>query len=272
MIFMRKKHQVILFKIVCISIVDILLLIFGLTTLANKVPNQILITAHRGDSNSAPENTIPAIVMAIDNGADYIEIDVRLTRDKKVVLLHDSSLFRTTGFQGEVGAYDYNEIKDLDAGCWFYGEDTDINIPTLEQVLQLCKGKIKLNIDIKNDADDLEIVNQVVDLLQKYEMVQDSTITSTNYVYLQAAKSQDYSIKTGIIMNNVDGLSSYEGVDVYSIMFENLTQDAVEQIHKNGKEIYTWTVSGTETIIKARQMNVDNIITNDPLLVNLLLR
>ena len=100
----------------------------------------------------APENTLPAFRSAILKGGDRIELDVQMTSDGVVVVTHDSNLKRCTGKNAKVYDLTYAEVAQLDAGRWFSSRFADTRIPTLEQVLQLCRGRIGLNVEIKPSA------------------------------------------------------------------------------------------------------------------------
>jgi glycerophosphoryl diester phosphodiesterase len=108
-----------------------------------------LIIAHRGASGVAPENTMPAIDSALASGADYIEIDVHLSKDGAVIVMHDKSVDRTTDGKGEIAEMTVAEIKTLDAGSWFNETFTGTRVPTLEEVISQIDGKARLLIEIK---------------------------------------------------------------------------------------------------------------------------
>ena len=108
------------------------------------------ISAHRGFSAHAPENTLPALQAALDAGAQVAEIDVRLTRDGKLVLMHDGDVDRTTDGSGPVKAMTLGEVKKLDAGRWFDRKYTGIKVPTLDEVLAWSRGRLGLLVDMKN--------------------------------------------------------------------------------------------------------------------------
>ncbi len=123
-------------------------------------PRAIQIIAHRGLTVSAPENTIPALADAIEAGFEWAEIDIRLTRDGHHVLLHDSTLDKTTDGSGPVNQKTLAEIRELDAGSWFADRYVETKVPTFPEVLVFCKGKINLNVDCK-DADAALLVRQI---------------------------------------------------------------------------------------------------------------
>ena len=112
-----------------------------------------LVSAHRGFSKIAPENTIPALQAAFDAGADLAEIDVRMTADGAVVLMHDALVDRTTSGNGLVSALSLSEVKQLDAGSWFERSYAGTSVPTLDEVLDWSRGRLALLIELKNSPD-----------------------------------------------------------------------------------------------------------------------
>ena len=117
-----------------------LLLFFCFIGCSNQwtLPNDdFMIIAHRGASGSAPENTIPAIIKGINDGANYIEIDVHQTLDNKIIAIHDYSVDRTTNSEGDVKDLTYAEIKKMDAGKWFSDEFEGTKVPLLEEIFNI---------------------------------------------------------------------------------------------------------------------------------------
>ena len=126
---------------------------------------KIIVIAHRGEHLHHPENTIPAFQAAIDAGADYFELDVRTTSDGKLVIMHDSTLDRTTNGTGEVYKHTFDEIRALDAGVKFSPEFKGTRVPTLDEAFDLAHGKINVYVDTKY-ADP----QQLVDTTEKHDM------------------------------------------------------------------------------------------------------
>ncbi len=114
-----------------------------------KPPRDVQVIAHRGVAFAAPENTRPALELAVEIGCEWVEIDVRLTRDGHHVILHDSALERTTDGKGKITDHTLEQIRDLDAGSWFAPRFAGQRVPTLPQVLAWAKGKINLYLDCK---------------------------------------------------------------------------------------------------------------------------
>ncbi len=225
-----------------------------------------LVTAHRGDSRNAPENTMAAIKLAKENQADIIEIDVRQTSDGVLVLMHDESLYRTTGVNRLVGEVDYNYVSSLDPGSDFSQEFAGEKVPTLEEALIYAKeNDIFYNIELKPEEYYDDYVENVVSLIQEYEFQQDCVIASSDQDALMKVKMLDSDIKTICILYVVYGnFQDIEYVDGYSVRHNFVNKDLVKKIHGYGKVIYVWTVN-TETKIKdLLLLDVDSIITDVP--------
>jgi glycerophosphoryl diester phosphodiesterase len=125
---------------------------FGQATATNGSHRMIMTSAHRGEHTHHPENSIPAIQGAIDAGVDYVEIDVRTTSDGQLVLMHDPSVNRMTNGKGLIKDMTLAEIKKLDLGARFPGQFPGLQVPTFDEVLEFCKGKIGIYVDTKDAA------------------------------------------------------------------------------------------------------------------------
>jgi glycerophosphoryl diester phosphodiesterase len=115
-----------------------------------KTAGRPLISAHRGFSAKAPENTLAALEAALEAGADVAEVDLRMTRDGHLVLMHDRSVDRTTGGRGRVSDLTLDEVRRLDAGAWFAPEFAGVAVPTLEEALRWSKGRLGFLLELKN--------------------------------------------------------------------------------------------------------------------------
>jgi len=136
------------------------------------------VIAHRGFSSLAPENTLAAMELAISSKAHRVEFDVQSTRDGVPVVLHDDTLERTTNGKGRVCDKTYQEISKLDAGSWFHPDFRGERVPTLDMVLELCKGKIPVNVEIKSEDSSNGIEMKVLDALRRHESVDSTTVSS----------------------------------------------------------------------------------------------
>ncbi len=223
------------------------------------------VTAHRGASKESPENTMSAFIKAKELGADYIELDVGQTKDNYLIIMHDTNLKRTTGLDKKVWELTYEEIRELDAGYFFDSTYEGEKIPTLEEVLIFAKdNNIKLNIELKPTGHENNFERSVVDLILKYNLTEDSVVTSSHYEVLENIKNYNSNIKTGYVKSLLYGdVSSFTAADIFSIEATSITKSLVNQIHAEGKQIYAWTLNTKENIEKAIDLRVDNIITDD---------
>lgn len=225
------------------------------------------VMAHRGASTEAPENTMAAFQKAIDDMADYIELDVQLTNNGEVIVMHDSNAYRTTGVDANIVNMTYKEVKTLDAGSWFSDEYVGENVPSLKEVLELTQGKIKLNIELKPADNGTALAKNTVRLIEKYNMVNDCVITSFSESALKAVKTYNQEIKVGYILSAAYGdFYDMKNVDFFSVNAAFLSKRTIDAIHNSGKRVYAWTVNNKESIKNLTNKGVDGIITDNPVL------
>lgn len=225
------------------------------------------VMAHRGASTEAPENTMAAFQKAIDDMADYIELDVQLTNNGEVIVMHDSNAYRTTGVDANIVNMTYKEVKTLDAGSWFSDEYVGENVPSLKEVLELTQGKIKLNIELKPADNGTALAKNTVRLIEKYNMVNDCVITSFSESALKAVKTYNQEIKVGYILSAAYGdFYDMKNVDFFSVNAAFLSKRTIDAIHNSGKRVYAWTVNNKEAIKNLTNKGVDGIITDNPVL------
>ena len=229
-----------------------------------------MIMAHRGYSAKAPENTIPAFQMCIDNRFTAAELDVQMLADGTIVVLHDDNLKRTTGMNKNVWEVTYDKIKNLDNGSFFDRSFSGTTIPTLDDVIRLADSssdKLYLNIEIKRTGHDDGIVEKVVQIINDHDYKDYCDVTSQDYETLEEVRKLDPTILTAyttvIGIGNIDSL---EAADIISIQETFATYENIDRIHRAGKRVFVWTVNEEETMKRLIGLNVDAILTNDPAL------
>lgn len=238
---------------------------------AAKASPEIELTAHRGDSAQYPENTMAAFQAAADLGVDYIELDVQQTSDHVLVVSHDQNLARTTGVHRNIREMRYQEIKKLDAGSWYSEKFSEERIPTLERVLKLAKKyHIGLNIEIKDSDSSGILEKKLIALLRQYHMQSKCLVASQDYQVLQQMKQYAPKITTVYVMDTVgEKIKSLQDADEISMPFREVTAELVKQAHTCGKKIHVWTVDTPGEIQAVTDLQVDDLITDDPALVML---
>ena len=231
-----------------------------------------LVTYHRGDCSIAPENTMPAFRSAILKKGDRIELDVQMTKDGVAVVTHDTNLRRCTGKNAKVYDLTFAEIEQLDAGSWFSTRFAGTRIPSLEEVLQLCQGKIDLNVEIKPSAATPTLEAETVRLLREYGFDGHCVITSQSYETLHKVKELAPDIPTGYILAlGVGNYYDLPDADFFSVETTFITSGMVNQIHLRGKTVSAWTIDREEDAKHMMELGADDLITDRPDMVNELL-
>ena len=227
-----------------------------------------MIMAHRGFSARAPENTEPAFQMCIDDGFSAAELDVQMTADGTIIVLHDDNLKRTTGLNKNVWEVTYDEIKDLDNGSFFDEKYAGTKIPTLDEVIKLAasgKEKLYLNIEIKRNGHDDGIIEKVVDIIVKNNYLDSCDVTSQDYQTLVDVRKINPSVLTAYTSAvGIGSIESLEAADIISIQETFATYENIERIHGVGKRVFVWTVNEEDTMKELVGLNVDAILTNNP--------
>ncbi|MBQ9608559.1 MAG: glycerophosphoryl diester phosphodiesterase membrane domain-containing protein [Lachnospiraceae bacterium] len=267
----KKKNKKISAVIILISIlingVYVYLNVKNYVSLNVAHPNRVDVTAHRGDSRNAPENTMASFRLAVENQADSIELDVRQTKDGEYIVIHDENLKRTTGVNNIVGNVDLEYIKSLDAGSFFSEEYEGEQIPTLREALEFAVAEdVFLNIELKPaDTDRDDYVEGIISMLEEFDYFDNCVIASSDYDTLKKVKEINSDLFTVYILYAAYGeIGDMENVDAFSIQHSFVSARLVRDIHKNGKKIYAWTVDKESKIKDLLFLDVDVIITNDP--------
>lgn len=229
----------------------------------------MIVIAHRGYSSKAPENTMPAFELAIEVGSGGIELDVHLTKDGEVVVIHDPTLQRTTNGNGAVADFTMEELKAFDAGSWFAPEFKGTRLPTLREVLDLIKDhNILLNVETKTALGFEHLNDKVAPLLDEYSMWEKTVISSFNHYALVHMKAIRPQARTGILYTCalVDPWVYAGSIGASALHPNHLTiiPELVQAAQQHGMMVNVWTVDEAIDIERVKLAKVDSIITNVP--------
>ena len=232
----------------------------------------IMVIAHRGFSGAAPENTLAAFQKGIEIGSDMIELDVHLSRDGEIVVIHDETLERTTNGKGMVADQTLGDLKKLDAGSSFSATFAGEKIPTLKEVLDLVKGRALVNIEIKNPTHQrysiTELAEKTLREVEKAGMIDKIIFSSFNPASLEWIGKKEPRAQTAFLFHRPwNSLRDIPGSQEYSVLnLRNihLTREKVAELKKAGKRVNVYTVNPEEEIRKFVDWGVDGIITNYP--------
>ena len=221
----------------------------------------IKVLGHRGAPAYEPENTLASFKKAIELGVDQIELDLRFSKDSKLVVIHDEKLDRTTNGKGLVREFTLTELKKLDAGK---GE----KIPTLQEVIDLIRDKgIFLQIELKES----NMQRHLLDLIQKNNLEERVMVISFLHEELRKIKELNPNIKTGILIGqkSIDPLERLRQVraDAISMRHTLVNKRLVERLHQNNIELTVWVVNEPRDVRRAVDLGVDIIGTDKPDLV-----
>jgi len=236
-----------------------------------ELSRAIQVTAHRGASRTAPENTLAAIRRSIEDGADYAEIDVQLLADDAVVLVHDSDFKRILGLALQVANATYDDIRDLDAGSWFSPDFADERIATLEQAIGAAGDGLKLNIELKFHGGDALLADRVVEIVRAAEFWDRSVITSLDAAGLQRVRALDPSLKVGMIVTAAVGDIGGLPVDFLSLNASLATPTRIRANRAAGLQTHVWTINDPDQMLTMIERGVDNVVTDEPALMRRLL-
>ena len=231
--------------------------------------------AHRGFSGMYPENTLLAFAKAVETGCDGIEMDVHLTKDGEVVIIHDEKLDRTcTNGTGYVRDYTYEELKHFDVSYRFAGSCEPQRIPSLREYFELVKDTgIVTNIELKTGIFEYAgIEKKVYDLIMEYGLRDRIIISSFNHFSIRRMKALDGEIRCGLLTETwlIDAGRYTKGVGAECLhpIFYNMTEEVASEVKSQGIDINTGTVNEEADIRTMIERGVTSIIGNYPDRVN----
>ncbi|MEW4089183.1 glycerophosphodiester phosphodiesterase family protein [Bacillus altitudinis] len=230
------------------------------------------IFAHRGSSSAAPENTIAAFDVAVEQGADYIELDVQMTMDQHVVVIHDDTVDRTTNGNGLVKSYTLDQLKKLDAGSWFDHQYTNERIPTLQEILERYSQRIGILIEIKHPKRQIGIEKAVARIINRFAYSRHIMIQSFDVHALQRIKAFAPSLRTALIIKPDVFKLTKRKLTTYSSFANCLNMKKtminrwwIDRIHTFGMDVFIWTVKDQKTADRIKKYPIDGVVTDNPL-------
>lgn len=242
-----------------------------LNTIKMEVRTEIM--AHRGASGSAPENTIAAIEAAIDSGAQWVEIDVQESADGEVVVVHDSDLKKISGLPLRIAESTLEELQQADIGSWFDPGFADQRIPTLESVLALCRGRIRVNIELKYYGRQVRLEERVAEIVDAAGMADQVVVMSLSLPGIRAMQGLRPDWTTGLLSSVAVGDIAALDVDFLALNAKTTSRHLIRRLHQAGKKVMVWTVNDPMGAATMAVRGADVIITDEPAMaVDLLLQ
>ena len=229
---------------------------------------------HRGSPASAPENTLAGYRHALDAGVDMIEVDVRVTRDGQVVLVHDGTVDGSTSGHGEVASLSFDYVRGLDAGAHRGDEFAGERVPTLSEALRAVRGRAMLNLDVKDGA----AVGPMVRTLRDEGALRDVVVTGCGEEWAALVHAEEPSLPVFLNMDGAlqaaadEGALATLGVERclraglrgLNVSHGHVTEELLRYAHARGVAVWTWTVDDPARVGELAAMGVDAITSNAP--------
>jgi glycerophosphoryl diester phosphodiesterase len=231
-----------------------------------------IILAHRGDLAHAPENTLASFAQALQKGADGVELDAKLTSDGHVIVIHDTTVDRTTNGKGRIPSHSLESIRKLDAGAWFDEKFRGEKVPLLEEVFELV-GKDKLiNIELTNYATPRDgLVVKVCELIERHNNHKQIIFSSFFPSNLKIASQKLPAVPRGLLaMPGLVGIwarsfgfmfGEYQALHPH---ISSVNKQQIQRVHRINRRVHVWTANTPEEINQLKEWGVDGIFTDDP--------
>jgi len=226
----------------------------------------VMIACHRGASRYAPENTIPAIRIAAEIGADFAEIDIRTTKDGKHVLVHDSNVNRTTDKKGPVRDFTFDELTGLSAGAWYGKSYRDSRIPSFDEGLSAYGPKLGAYLDAKDIAPEALIA-----AIKKYDL-SNRHVVYQSLEYCDRLRKLDPTVRAMPPLRRVEDVKAVAAIGAYAVdaNWSILSQQMIAECHRHKIKVFSDALGKNENVeqyMKAIGWGIDCIQTDHPLRV-----
>ncbi len=240
------------------------------TWMREKKRKYAMVLGHRGAMGLAPENTLISINTALTHNVDMLEIDIHLSKDKKLIVIHDEKVDRTTDGKGYVYELNSKYIKSLDAGIKFSEKFKGQRVPFLEEIFDLMKDTdVRLNIEIKNGPIFYNgIEKRIIELIDQYDYYNRIILSSFDHPALKKITQINKKIYTAILYgSNINNIEEYaEKLEVSAVHphYYWATEELVKKMHSMNIAVNTWIINEIKDFKKYSKIGVDSIGTNFP--------
>ncbi len=229
-----------------------------------RIQDDVLIVAHRGAAGKAPENTLASVRQAIQDGADWVEIDVQESRDGEVVVIHDSDFMKLAGVDLKVWDGTLKQLQEIDIGSWFGPEFSAERVPTLIDVLEEVRGQSRLVIELKYYGHDQQLEQRVVDIVEQAGMVNDVAIMSLQYDGIRKIRDLRPEWVIGLLSAKAIGNLASLDVDFLAVNMGMAKPGFIRRAQLAGKQVFVWTLNDPVSLSRMMSLGVDGVITDEP--------
>jgi glycerophosphoryl diester phosphodiesterase len=248
-----------------LAAVGVALLMF----LVTRTQRPVSVIAHRGASAEAPENTLAAFRLGIEQKADFIELDVQESADGEVVVVHDSDLMKLGGPPRKIWEMTAAELRAVDIGSRIDPKYAGEGVPTLADVLALAKGRIGVIVELKSYGHNDRLEEKVVALVEAAGMEKACQFMSLDHAMVAKMNRLRPEWRVGLLAAKTLG-------DILTVPSDFLAVEAgmanarfVRRVHRAGRDIYVWTVNDPASILLTMSVGVDGLISDRPALARM---
>jgi glycerophosphoryl diester phosphodiesterase len=246
--------------IVVLAFVGFALLAF-MVTRSNR---PVLVLAHRGASAAAPENTLAAFRLAVEQGADFVELDVQESADGEVLVIHDSDLMKVGNSPMKIWEHTAAELRTVDIGSRVGPQFSGERVPTLAEALAVCKGKARVDVELKSYGHDQKLQERVAEIVAAAGMAHDCIYMSLDHQMIERMKRLRPSWRCGVLAAKARGDLTSLHADFLAVEARMATGRFVRQAHRAGQDVYVWTVNDPAWMLAAMSRGADGLITDKP--------
>jgi glycerophosphoryl diester phosphodiesterase len=229
-----------------------------------RTDDRVEVIAHRGAAAARPENTMAAIERGIEDGADWIEIDVQETADGEVVVFHDSDFMRLAHVDRKIWEVTAAELRGIDLGSWFDPAYAGERAPTLRDVLAAARGRAKVVIELKYYGHDQDLEARVAAQVDEFGMAEQVALMSLSYPAIQKARAMRPDLRNGVLAATAVGDLAGLDTDFLAVNVGLASPKLIRAAHAAGKDVYVWTVNDPLTMSRLISQGVDGLITDEP--------
>jgi glycerophosphoryl diester phosphodiesterase len=224
----------------------------------------VQVIAHRGAAGSRPENTMAAVLKAIEDGADWVEIDVQETADGEVLVVHDSDFMKAARVPVKVWDVTMAEVAQIDIGSWFDPVYATERAPLLRDVLVAVRDRARLLIELKYYGHDVDLENRVAALVEEAGMADQIAVMSLKYPAVQKMRALRPDWRSGVLAaTSVGNLAGLDG-DFLAVSSARVSTRLIARAEDAGKDVYAWTVNDAATMSRMISLGVHGLITDEP--------
>lgn len=254
-----------------LATLTVLLLVCGsaLTTVVGLVhsagtSDTVAVIAHRGAAGSRPENTLASMQKGIEDGADWLEIDVQENADGQVIVIHDSDFMKIAGVNLKVWESTAAELADIDIGSWYDSTYTAERTPTLEQVLELAKGRVNVLVELKYYGHDDRLAERVAEIVEQTGMVGQTAFMSLKPQQVTDMKQVRPDWRTGLLAATALGDLARYDADFLAVNTATASPGFIDRARDAGRDVYVWTVNDPLTMSQMISRGAAGLITDEP--------